>query len=83
MPKSLGRLRGHNTNEECSIPHVQLSNEALRDEVIRRAENNMLSEAYCLEMAQAYYEAAEIARQRRSVPRRTPDLWDDSLRERP
>ena len=57
-----------------------MTNEQLRDEVKQRAENNILSEAYCLEMAQAYYEAAEIARERGWVPKRSPEVWDDSFR---
>jgi hypothetical protein len=59
-----------------------MTNEQLKDEVKKRAENNILSESYCLEMAQAFYEAAETARERRTVKKRIPDIWDDSLRDR-
>ena len=58
----------HMTNEEL----LQIGKE--------RAENNILSEAYCLEMAQAWYAAAEVARERRLTPRRVPEVWDDSFR---
>jgi hypothetical protein len=57
-----------------------MTNEQLKDEVKKRAENNILSEAYCLEMAQAFWDAAEIARMRRGVDKRIPEVWDDSMR---
>lgn len=56
-----------------------MDNEELLQIAKERAANNMLSEAYCLEIAAGWYEAAEIARMRRSVGRHRPDLFNDSL----
>ena len=71
----------NNGTSEFNIA-VKLPADILLAAVKEQAKRSVFSEAYCLELAGGYNDAAEIARERRLTPRRKPDIWDDSLRDR-
>jgi hypothetical protein len=76
------------TCEECPKDRAQfdlavkLPADVLLAAVKQQANNSVFSEAYCLELAGAYNDAAEVARERRLTPRRVPEIFDDSFRNK-
>ncbi len=57
---------------------IKMPSDVLLLAVKHQARNGIFSEAYCLELANGYGEAAEMARDRRAMPAGV--IFDDSMR---